>query len=525
MVTHLRNGLESGDSTPGPRILSTDAAAIVQVKGWVIIAGIVDRSPFIRPTLAALVLTLAGFGAARAELCFDAVIDGTQQGTPSLATGVGKFVLSDNELTLTYKITFSGLSASETAAHIHSDAEGGVAVRDLALGSPKVGRWLSTDAQAMTPARVADLKAGLLYVNIHSTSYPAGEIKGQILPSACTETCYGAIINGENAGTQSPGTGFARLALNHTETELAYWVEFSGLILPETASHIHNAAEGGIAVRALGPGSPKAGVWKFTDSLPLTAARVQALKNGLFFVNIHSFLYQSGEIMGDVFADACDPKCFDAVLDAGPGSSSPAGGAGHFVLSHAHERVAYHYTVTGIVDESASHIHNQGEGDAVVVDTGVGQSKSGEWDYDDVPPFNIARVGHLKDGLMYADVHTSAYPSGEIRGQLVSVPCYATSADDVPVPRTTLHQNYPNPFNPATTISFDLAQPGHVRLDVFDVAGRRVATLVDGVRAAGLSRATWDGRDSHGQPVSSGVYFYRLMAGGTLQTKKMVLLK
>jgi flagellar hook assembly protein FlgD len=107
----------------------------------------------------------------------------------------------------------------------------------------------------------------------------------------------------------------------------------------------------------------------------------------------------------------------------------------------------------------------------------------------------------------------------------VSVPCYATSADDVPVPRTTLHQNYPNPFNPATTISFDLAQPGHVRLDVFDVAGRRVATLVDGVRAAGLSRATWDGRDSHGQPVSSGVYFYRLMAGGTLQTKKMVLLK
>jgi hypothetical protein len=483
------------------------------------------RSRFVPPILIALAITLSAFGTTRAELCFTAVIDGAQEGTPSLATGVGKFVLSDDELTLTYKITFTGLSASESGAHIHSDAEGGAAVSDLASGTPKVGRWLSTDAQAMTPARVADLKAGLLYVNIHSTSYPAGEIRGQILPTACTETCYAAIINGENAGTQSPGTGFARLALNHTETELAYWVEFSGLFFPEVASHIHNAAEGGIAVRPLGPGSPKAGVWKFTDSLALTPARVQALKNGLFFVNIHSSFYIGGEIMGDVFADACDPKCFDAVLSAGPGSASLAGGAGHFVLSHAHERFAYHYTVSGIVDESASHIHNQGEAGAVVVDTGIGRSKSGEWDYDDTPPLNKARVVHLKNGQMYADVHTTAFPPGEIRGPLRSVPCYATAADDVPVARTTLHQNYPNPFNPTTTISFELAAPGRIRLEVFDVAGCRVATLVDGMRAAGPSQAAWNGRDAVGQPVSSGVYFYRLLTGGTSQTKKMVLLK
>ena len=113
------------------------------------------RYRFVPPTLTALAITLATFGTARAELCFTAVIDGAQQGTPSIATGGGKYVLSDNELTLTYKITVSGLSASETGAHLHSDAEGGGAVRDLALGSPKVGRWFSTDAQAMTPARVA----------------------------------------------------------------------------------------------------------------------------------------------------------------------------------------------------------------------------------------------------------------------------------------------------------------------------------------------------------------------------------
>lgn len=483
------------------------------------------RSRFVPPTFVALVITLAAFGTARAELCFTAVIDGAQEGTPSLATGVGKFVLSDDELTLTYKITFTGLSASETGAHILSDAEGGGAIRDLALGSPKVGRWLPTDAQAMTPTRVADLKAGLLYVNIHSTSYPAGEIKGQILPSACTETCFVANLNGANAGTGSPGIGFARLALNHTETELAFWVEISGLLVPEIAAHIHSGAEGGATLHPLGPGSPKAGVWKSTDIVGLTPARVQALKNSLFYVIIHTIVFVEGEIMGDVLPDACDPECFDAVLEGPPGTTTPAGGAGHFVLSHAHERVAYDYTVTGIVDESASHIHHQSEADTVVLDTGVGQSKSGEWDYDDATPLNIARVTDLMNSRLYVNVHTIAYPAGEIRGQLSPVPCFATGADDLPAASTTLHQNYPNPFNPATTISFELAATGRVRLDVFDVAGRRVATLVDGMRAAGPHQAAWNGRDGNGQPVSSGLYFYRLLAGGTSQTKKMVLLK
>ena len=485
-----------------------------------------NRVRFVPPILAALAITLISFSTAHAELCFDAALDGAQAGTPSLGTGVGKFVLSDDELTLTYNISFTGLGAAETAAHFHSDALGGGVVRTLALGSPKIGQWKSTDAQPMTPALVADLKAGRLYVNVHSTTFPAGEIKGQILSAACREACYEATINGDGAGTNSPGTGFGRISLNHTETELAYWIEFSGLVVAETAAHFHSAAEGGSVVRPLGLGSPKAGVWKFTDSPALTAARVQALKDGLIYVNIHSSMFPNGEIAGDVLAGACDPKCFDAVLDgAQAGTTSAAGGAGHFVLSHAHERLAYNYTITGIVDETASHIHNQNEGGAVVRNTGVGQSKSGEWDYDDVPALTIARVIDLNNSQLYVNVHTPTYPAGEIRGQLLPVPCFATGVEDTPPARTTLGQNYPNPFNPTTTITFDLASPGYVRLDVFDVAGRHVATLVDGNKPAGPAEAAWNGRDTTGRPASSGVYFYRLLAGGTSQTKKMVLLK
>ncbi len=88
-----------------------------------------------------------------------------------------------------------------------------------------------------------------------------------------------------------------------------------------------------------------------------------------------------------------------------------------------------------------------------------------------------------------------------------------------------LQQNYPNPFNPSTEISFTLAEAGHVRLEVFNVMGQKVATLVDGYRASGPHTAVWDGRTVSGDPASSGVYFYRLETGSFADTRKMMLLK
>ncbi len=98
--------------------------------------------------------------------------------------------------------------------------------------------------------------------------------------------------------------------------------------------------------------------------------------------------------------------------------------------------------------------------------------------------------------------------------------------DAPPVLANRLAQNYPNPFNPQTTIAFALKTRGRVRIDVYNVAGERVRTVLDETRAAGsYSDVRWDGRDAAGSPVASGVYFYRLVAGEFSQAKKMVLLK
>ncbi len=88
-----------------------------------------------------------------------------------------------------------------------------------------------------------------------------------------------------------------------------------------------------------------------------------------------------------------------------------------------------------------------------------------------------------------------------------------------------LEQNYPNPFNPTTTIRYGLPAQGHVRLRVFDIVGREVATLVNGEQPPGVYRIEWDGRNQFGDPVATGVYFYRLESGDFVQTQKMLLLR
>ena len=86
-----------------------------------------------------------------------------------------------------------------------------------------------------------------------------------------------------------------------------------------------------------------------------------------------------------------------------------------------------------------------------------------------------------------------------------------------------LGQNYPNPFNPSTIIPYQLPTSAHVRLEVFNLLGQRLATLVDAERSAGAHMAQWDGTDAAGRAVGAGVYIYRLSGVGVSVSRRMVL--
>jgi hypothetical protein len=88
-----------------------------------------------------------------------------------------------------------------------------------------------------------------------------------------------------------------------------------------------------------------------------------------------------------------------------------------------------------------------------------------------------------------------------------------------------LEQNFPNPFNPSTTIRYDLPKPVRVKLEIYNIVGRKVRTLVDEDMAAGRKQVLWDARDDAGLTVGSGVYFYRMAAGDFSKTQKMMVIK
>jgi len=88
-----------------------------------------------------------------------------------------------------------------------------------------------------------------------------------------------------------------------------------------------------------------------------------------------------------------------------------------------------------------------------------------------------------------------------------------------------LAQNYPNPFNPQTTIAYGLSKSSRVTLVIYNLLGQRVTTLIDAHQTAGRHLVRWDGKDYLGHDVASGVFFYRLEAGGLFSTRRLVLLR
>ena len=87
-----------------------------------------------------------------------------------------------------------------------------------------------------------------------------------------------------------------------------------------------------------------------------------------------------------------------------------------------------------------------------------------------------------------------------------------------------LYQNHPNPFNPITQINYQLSKNSYIKIEVYDMMGKLVKTLVDEFQSPGYRSIKWNGQNFENQKVSSGVYFYSLQSESFSATKKMILL-
>ena len=159
---------------------------------------------------------------------------------------------------------------------------------------------------------------------------------------------------------------------------------------------------------------------------------------------------------------------------------------------------------------------------------------------DDVEVVDLFRQPLTEDGLssqgeLLSFMLDAQFPYTMVLASDVSAGIVGSTAveEQAGTPQPTefsLAQNYPNPFNAGTLISYSLPSAGPVILDIFNIHGQRVATLDQGVQTTGMHTISWAGLDAEGQPVASGVYFYRLRLPGEAQegqrqTRKMLLLR
>ena len=123
------------------------------------------------------------------------------------------------------------------------------------------------------------------------------------------------------------------------------------------------------------------------------------------------------------------------------------------------------------------------------------------------------------DDVYIDEIEFRGLSSGAAGSQIQPITLNALNSNQPEV--FELAQNYPNPFNPTTTIQYSLPEAAQVRLDIYNMTGQKVRTLVSGGMEAGLHSVQWDGTNEFGEKVTSGMYIYRIVAGDFVQTRKM----
>jgi Cu/Zn superoxide dismutase len=240
---------------------------------------------------------LAGAGVAQGQTVYTAVLNGGQE-TPPVATaqtGTGIAYFDPTTKVLSYTVSVTGLTGGFSAAHIHGSSAPGVASGIVvALTGGPLNFAGST---VLSAANETALKSGLLYFNVHSNTFPGGEVRGQIAPAG---TQFATRLTGAKEIPPSPGSGVgtAEITINANKT-VTYSVSVSGLTSAVTAGHIHDGpvgVNGGILVTFASTGPTTfAGT-----SPPLTDVVLAKIRTGRTYANVHTTSFPGGEIRGQI---------------------------------------------------------------------------------------------------------------------------------------------------------------------------------------------------------------------------------
>ena len=465
------------------------------------------------------------------ETGFTANLTGAQQVPPvaTTASALGIFTLSQNQEKLKFRVTISGLSSAITGAHFHTGAAGAVGPVVVNLLSYVAGNVIEGEI-VPTAAFLTALNQGQIYINVHTTNNPGGEIRSQLLVEN-RNLPFDSRLDGNQMVPANPTTGKALAVgrLAPTLDSLTVLVSYAGLSGPPTDISLYAAPAGtanGTPLVTITPTAVAGNIVSF-QLTGLAAARVNAFLRGEINLVINTAANPNGEVRGQLLRLAREG--YTIALNGAqqiPAAVSTAGyGVGivsidrdqsnaHFMsvwggLSGAPTGGHFH---TGLASQSGPVVFN------LVPFFDNATAAYGYWKDDNTAaPFSIRRSLQFRRDSIYMNLHTAAFPGGEIRGQAYR------GARNLQVvlatqPAAVVAETFgtaPNPFGSALTLAFEARTTGFGQVRVTDVLGREVARQPVAVRAgANALPLALPG-------LSPGLYLLVLQVGDTQLTTRI----
>ena len=354
-------------------------------------------------------------GTNRTILPFTVLMNGASE-VPTVTNSAGHALglISIDGTNLSYKVVFSGLSAPATAAHIHgyvapTNAAGVIIPLNGASGTSGV----LSGTTNITADELAGIVNGMTYMNIHTTNHPGGEIRGQLVPMHFPITL--------NAASEVPAvtnsTGTASGSLHLIGSELFYRISYSGLASPGIAAHIHGPATPTNSVGVIVPlNSPTGTNGTISGSVSLNPTNLSYLLSGLTYINIHTTTNPGGEIRGQVYPFQLRAR-MNGASEVPPTASS---GSGRGTMTLVNSLLSYDINFTNLLSPAiAAHIHGPADttqNASVLIPFNAPPAASGT--ISGSTNLDSQQLLYIVTGQTYANIHTTNYPGGEIRGQI-----------------------------------------------------------------------------------------------------------
>ena len=414
------------------------------------------------------------------DITFLASMNGGNESPAVVTPGLGLAAIhyTIGQLFIDFDVQLTGLSSDITGAHLHTGGPGENGPVILDLDPYRDGNRI-TGRVEMSVENLLAIFGGNVYINVHTTDNPAGEIRGQLgyLPGVTFDGWMSGMQ--EVPFTTSSASGLAVATIYPGPSDIALWMLVDGVSGPIGAAHLHNGVlqqNGGVvhdlSADIAGNSLLHLGV--------IDPGVLSLLLSGNVYINAHTAAYPAGELRGQLYRRAREGYGFDLCAEQETGAvvAPGASGTGMVSIGRNHDNVSVHVVYDGLTGPmTASHIHRAGIGTngSVIADLTSFYVNGGM--FVDGAAVDTSLINPIRSGQTYINVHTGLHSAGEIRGQIVQENlCTVETGVDPLADIISDVQLSPVPVFDFLNVTIESQIAGKLSFSVVDISGKVIST-------------------------------------------------